>query len=128
MLALPQPVVEVAEQTDVGAANIGLFQDVPGWIWGTFLSAWAMFFGLMAVFFTTGGGAIFAVSIAVFFAGMAFGLPIAMAAQSNCAGYECSASIDTHTGPLSAVQAGVQITLIPVAAVLGLTAFIALAM
>ena len=87
-----------------------------------------MFFGLMVLFFTTGGGAIFAISIAVFFAGMAFGLPIAMAAQSKCTGYKCSALIDTHTGSLSAMQAGVQITLIPVAAVLGLTAFIALAM
>ena len=27
--------------------DIGLFQDIPRWIWTIFLSAWALFFGLM---------------------------------------------------------------------------------
>ena len=129
MLAIPEPLVDHDQETPAAPApEIGLFQDVPRWIWATFLSAWAMFFGLMIVFFATDSAAIFVVTIAVLFGAMAFGLPIALAAQSKCANYDCKGVIHTHTGPLGVRSAGAQIALIPVAAVLGLTAFIMLAM
>ena len=129
MLAIPKPVIDQDQETPAAPAPvIGLFQDVPRWIWVTFLSAWAMFFGLMVVFFATDAAAVFVVTIAVLFGAMAFGLPMALAAQSKCATYDCKGVIQTHTGPLSVRSAGAQITMIPIAAVLGLTAFILLAM
>ena len=108
--------------------NIGLFQDIPRWIWTIFLSAWAMFFGLMILFFATTPTAAFVVTIAALFGLMAFGLPTALAAQSQCGKHDCSGMIDTHTGPLSAAAVGTQIALIPVAVVVGLIGFIVLAM
>ena len=129
MLAIREPLVD--QKQDAAAADppdIGLFRDIPRWIWVTFLSAWAMFFGLMILFFATDAAAIFVVTIAALFGAMAFGLPMALAAQSKCDPYDCKGIVQTHTGPLSVASAGVQIALIPVAAVLGLTAFIMLAL
>ena len=129
MLAIPEPHIDQDQETPaVAAPEIGLFRDVPRWIWATFLTTWAMFFGLMILFFATDAAAIFVVTIAVLFGAMAFGLPMALAAQSKYATYDCKGVIHTHTGPLSVRSAGVQIALIPIAAVLGLTAFIMLAM
>ena len=129
MLAIPEPLVD--QEEDARAApppDIGLFRDIPRWIWVTFLSAWAMFFALMILFFATDAAAIFVVTIAVLFGAMAFGLPLALAAQSKCDPYDCKGVVHTHTGPLSVRSAGAQIALIPVAAVIGLTAFILLAL
>lgn len=129
MLAIPKPIIAQDEQTLASpSTNIGLFQDVPGWIWATFLSTWAMFFGLMILFFATDAATIFVVTIAVLFGAMAFGLPMTLAAQSKCANYDCRGVIHTHTGPLRVRAAGAQIAMIPIAAVIGLTAFILLAM
>lgn len=129
MLAIPEPCTDQDQETPaMPAPEIGLFRDVPRWIWATFLSAWAMFFGLMILFFATDAAAIFVVTIAVLFGAMAFGLPIALAAQSKCESYDYKGVVHTHTGPLSIRSAGAQITLIPIAAVLGLAAFIMLAM
>ncbi len=108
--------------------DVGLFQDIPRWIWTIFLSAWAIFFGLMILFFATTAAAAFVVTISALFGLMAFGLPMALAAQSQCGKHECTGTIDTHTGPLSAAAAGTQIALIPVAVVVGLIGFIMLAM
>jgi hypothetical protein len=108
--------------------DVGLFQDIPGWIWTLFLSAWATFFGLMILFFATTPTAAFVVTISALFGLMAFGLPMALAAQSQCGRNDCTGMIDTHTGPLSAAAAGTQIALIPVAVVVGLVGFIVLAM
>ena len=108
--------------------EVGLFQDIPRWIWTIFLSAWAIFFGLMILFFATTPAAAFAVTIAALFGFMAFGLPMALAAQSQCGKHDCTGMIDTHTGPLSAAAVGTQIALIPVAVVIGLVGFIVLAM
>ena len=82
----------------------------------------------MILFFATDAAAIFVVTIAVLFGAMSFGLPIALAAQSKCANYDCKGVVHTHTGPLSVQSAGAQIALIPIAAVIGLAAFIMLAM
>lgn len=129
MLAIPEPLVDQEQKApEAPPPDIGLFRDVPRWIWVTFLSAWAMFFGLMILFFATDAAAIFVVTIAVLFGAMAFGLPMALAAQSKCDRYDCKGVVQTHTGPLSVKSAGAQIALIPIAAVLGLTAFIVLAM
>lgn len=124
-----QPLV-VEEQTASSPRpeDIGLFQDIPRWIWTIFLSAWAIFFGLMILFFATTPSAAFMVTISALFALMAFGLPMALGAQSKCGKFECTGMIDTHTGPLSAAAAGIQIALIPVAIAVGLTGFILLAM
>ncbi|HEX6374685.1 MAG TPA: hypothetical protein VFZ91_03085 [Allosphingosinicella sp.] len=108
--------------------NVGLFQDIPQWIWTIFLSAWAIFFGLMILFFATTSAAAFVVTIAALFGLMAFGLPMALAAQSQCGKHDCAGMIDTHTGPLCAAAVGTQIALIPVAVVVGLIGFIVLAM
>jgi hypothetical protein len=122
--------LRTAEQTAASPRppDIGLFQDIPRWIWTIFLSAWAIFFGLMILFFATTPAAAFAVTIAALFGLMAFGLPMALAAQSQCGKHDCTGMIDTHTGPLSAAAVGTQIALIPVAVVVGLVGFIVLAM
>lgn len=109
-------------------AGVGLFQDIPRWIWITFLSAWAVLFGLFIVFFTTNAAAAFVVTIAALFGLMAFGLPMTLAAQSKCESEECKGLIHTHTGPLNVGAAAAQIVLIPIGAVFGLVAFIILAM
>lgn len=108
-------------------AEVGLFRDIPRWIWITFLSAWAVLFGLFIVFFTTNAAATFVVTIATLFGLMAFGLPMILAAQSRCEGPECEGLIHTHTGPLKVGAAAAQIVLIPIGAVIGLIAFIMLA-
>lgn len=109
------------------ATNPGPFQDIPKGIWIMFLSAWALLFTLFFLFFTTTSAAAFVVTIAMLFGLMAFGLPAVMAAQGRCEGHECGRIVHTRTGPLSVAAAGTQIVLIPVAAVIGLTVFIALA-
>ena len=110
-----------------GPERPGPFQDIPKWIWTIFFIGWSTIFLLFVLFFATDGGAAFAITIAVMFLGMAFGLPMAMAAQGRCEGYECKEVIQTRSGPLSQRAAAVQIALIPVAAAMGLMAFIVLA-
>jgi len=109
-------------------ADPGPFQDIPQGIWIIFLSAWAMLFTLFILFFAVTLAAAFVVTVAALFGLMAFGLPAVMAAQGRCEGHECRGIVHTRTGPLSVAAAGTQIVLIPVAAVVGLTAFIAFAM
>lgn len=105
----------------------GPFQDIPKWIWSIFLCGWGAIFLLFVLFFATDAGAAFAITIAVMFLFMALGLPIAMAAQGHCDGYECERIIQTRSGPLPQRAAAVQIALIPVAAAFGLMVFIILA-
>ena len=121
-------VVDWADAARPAPMAIGLFQDIPAWIWKVFLGAWATFFALMFVFFATSPTALFMVTVAALFALMTFGLTRALAAQSQCDDYTCEGAIDTHTGPLSARDAGAQIALIPVAVVVGLLGFVVLAM
>ena len=104
------------------------FRTSPKSIWSIFLSAWALLFTLFILFFTTTPAAAFVVTVAALFGLMAFGLPAVMAAQGRCEGHECSGIVHTRTGPLSVAAAGTQIVLIPVAAVIGLTAFVVLAL
>lgn len=106
----------------------GPFQDIPQRIWIIFLSAWASLFALFILFFTVTPAAAFVVIIAALFGLMAFGLPMVMASQGRCEGHECRGIVHTRTGPLSVAAAGTQIVLIPIAAVIGLAAFIAFAM
>ena len=109
------------------ANEIGLFQDIPGWIWKVFLGAWAAFFGIMFVFFATSPTALFMVTVSALFGLMLFGLTKALSAQSRCGNHDCVGAIDTHTGPLSPRAAAAQIALIPVAVVIGLIGFVVLA-
>lgn len=109
-------------------ADPGPFQDIPKGIWSIFLSAWGLLFTLFILFFTTTPAAAFVVTVAGLFGLMAFGLPAVMAAQGRCEGHKCKGIVHTRTGPLSVAAAGTQIVLIPVAAVIGLTAFIVLAL
>jgi hypothetical protein len=129
MLATLEPIAD-AEEAAASAppAEIGLFQDIPSWIWAIFLGAWAMFFGLMILFFATSAEAAFVVTIVALFGLMAFGLPLALGAQSKCGEHDCKGVVHTLTGPLSARAASAQIALIPVAVVIGLAGFIMLAM
>jgi hypothetical protein len=105
----------------------GPFQDIPRWIWPLFFCGWSAIFLLFVLFFATDGGAAFAITVAVLFLFMAFGLPLAMAAQGHCEGHKCDAIIQTRSGPMSQRAAAVQIALIPIAAAFGLMAFIILA-
>ena len=104
------------------------FADVPRAIWIAFLSAWALLFGLFVLFFTADGQAALMVVTASFFALMTLGLPAALCAQSTSTARDHRRIIDTRTGPLAIGAAATQILLIPVAAVVGLAAFILLAM
>jgi hypothetical protein len=113
--------------TSFSGPNPGLFHDIPSWIWGVFLAAWAMLFCLFIIFFAADAGSAFVVTIAALFGLMAFGLPMTLAAQSNRNAPSRSETINTHTGPLSVRAAAAQIVLIPIGAVIGLIAFISLA-
>lgn len=129
MFFIPEPLARHDELTVPSTApEIGLFQDIPRWVWTTFLSAWAVLFGLFIVFFATNSAAAFVVTIAVLFGLMAFGLPMTLAAQSKRGSNECRGITHTHTGPLPVGAAAAQILLIPVATVIGLIAFVTLAM
>lgn len=129
MLATPEMLAQHGESASTRpAAEPGPFQDIPRSIWRIFLSAWATLFAMFVLFFAVNAAAAFAVTISALFAMMAFGLPSVMAALGRCEGHQCGEVIQTHTGPLSVGAAGVQIVLIPIAAVIGLTAFIVLAM
>lgn len=108
--------------------DVGLFQDIPGWIWRIFLSAWATIFTLFLIVFTTNASATFMVTISALFGLMAFGLPATLAAQSRRQNVKYDKIINTHTGPLSQKAAAAQIVLIPIGGVIGLTAFILFAM
>lgn len=108
--------------------NSDLFGDIPQWIWIAFLFAWALLFGLFLVFFTTNGEATFMVMTAAFFALMILGLPAALGAQTKRGQRPGQRIIATRTGPLPVSAAATQILLIPVGAVIGLTAFIILGM
>lgn len=128
MLAIPETLAaEDRQAAPAIVAEPGPFQDIPRPIWMIFLSAWGLLFGMFVLFFTVNPASSFVVTIAALFALMAFGLPMAMAAQARCEDYKCPNIIQTHTGPLSVAAAGTQIVLVPVCAVIGLVAFIALA-
>ena len=115
----------VSRHAGLVPAEPGPFQDIPRAIWIIFLSAWALLFTLFVLFFTATPQAAFVVTVAALFGLMAFGLPVALAVQGRCEGHECRGIVHTRTGPLSVAAAGTQIVLIPVAAVIGLIAFIA---
>jgi hypothetical protein len=87
-----------------------------------------LLFGLFIVFFARDGRATLDVATAAFFALMTLGLPAALCPQSTSAPRERRRIIDTRTGPLPIGAAATQILLIPVGALIGLTAFILFAM
>lgn len=127
--AMPDPLQHESKPTrGPGRPKIGPFQDVPAWIWTIFIGAWAVLFALFCVFFTTGAEAAFAVTIASLFALMAFGLPLTLAALGKAGRRQRNSIVDTRSGPLTVEAAAVQIVTIPIAAVVGLVAFIVLAM
>jgi len=129
MLATPEMLAD-RDQAALArrAVGPGPFQDIPPTIWKLYLSAWAVLFGMFILFFAVNAAAGFAVMTAALFAVMAFGLPSTLAAVGRREGHQRGAVIQTHTGPLSIAAAGVQITLTPIGAVIGLSAFILLAM
>jgi hypothetical protein len=129
MLATPEILAGQARPSALAsAAEPGPFQDIPGSIWAVFLTAWGLIFATFAMVFTVNPAATFVVTIAVSFAVMAFGLPSVMAAQSRCADFKCPKMRQTHTGPWSCAAAGTQIVAVPVCALIGLMAFITLAL
>lgn len=127
-----RPVPEPLDEADHSAApvppDLGVFGDIPGAIWIAFLSAWALLFGLFILFFARDGQATLSVLTAAFFALMTLGLPAALGLQSKGEPRRNWTKIDTRTGPLSVGAAATQILLIPVGALIGLTAFILLTM
>ena len=108
--------------------DTSLFGDIPRWIWIAFLSGWALLFALFLAFFTKDGPTTLAVLTATFFALMILGLPAALGAQSKFASREPQRIIHTRSGPLPVGAAATQILLIPAASVIGIAAFIVLAM
>ena len=125
-LQLSDPVEERLPDAPVRSCDTGLFDDIPTSIWKVFLTAWVVVFGLFVLFFATDRSAALAVAISCFFAMMAFGLPIALAGQSKRKRAPVRL-VETHSGTLTAFEAGAQIASIPVAAVIALTCFILLA-
>ena len=109
-------------------ADTGLFGDIPSAIWMAFLSTWALLFGLFILFFTRDGPATLAVVTSSFFALMLLGLPAALGMQARPTSRVRSRIVVTHNGPLPVGAAAIQILLIPVASVIGVTAFILLAL
>ncbi len=122
-LQLAETAEEAPADPPVRSCDTGLFDDVPTAIWKVFLTAWAVVFTLFALFFSTDRSAAFVIVISCFFAMMAFGLPIALAAQSRRI-REPTGLIQTQSGPLTAWEAGAQIASIPVAAIIALACFI----
>lgn len=122
-LQLSESAEQISSAPPARSCDTGLFDDIPVAIWKVFLTAWAVVFGLFALFFATDRSAAFVIVISCFFALMAFGLPIALASQSK-RDRPPGGLIQTHSGPLTAWEAGAQIASIPVAAVFALTCFI----
>jgi hypothetical protein len=122
-LQLSDPAEESLPDTPARSCDTGLFDDIPASIWKVFLAGWAVVFILFALFFATDRSAAFVIVISCFFVMMAFGLPIALAGQSK-RNREPGGLIQTHSGPLTAFEAGAQIASIPVAAMIALTCFI----
>jgi hypothetical protein len=105
-----------------------VFGDIPTAIWTAFLSAWALLFGLFLVFFATDGPAAIVVVTSCLFALMLLGLPAALGAQVKSTPRARSRIIVTRNGPVPGVAAATQILLIPVASVIGVIAFVILAL
>ena len=122
------PIAADPPKTAAQVHEASLFDDIPRGIWIAFLSAWAVLFGLFILFFTTTGSAMLAVLTASFFALMTLGLPAALGAVPKTSSHQAPRIIRTRNGPLSTRAAATQILLIPVGTVIGLIAFIALAM
>ena len=104
------------------------FGDIPGAIWTAFLSFWALLFGLFLMFFATDGPATLAVVTASLFAMMLLGLPATLGAQARPRPHPWPRTITTGSGSLPVGDAAIQILLIPVASVIGLSLFIILAL
>jgi hypothetical protein len=83
-----------------------------------------LLFALFLAFFTRDGPATLAVLTSSFFALMLLGLPAALGAQAKPAKRPRSRIIITRNGPLPVSAAATQMLLIPVASVIGVTAFI----
>ena len=128
MSSKPERIDDADQRPVADLPNMAPFADIPRFVWIAFLSAWALLFGLFIAFFARDGRAALAVVTAAFFALMTLGLPAALCAQSKNSSRECGRIIDTRTGPVPVSAAAMQILLIPVGAVFGLTAFILLAL
>jgi hypothetical protein len=98
----------------------GVFSDIPGWVWNTYLGGWAALFALFLVFFATDGPATMMVITACFFALMILGLPAALGTQTEATETPSDGMIHTLSGALPIRAAATQILLIPIASVFGL--------
>ena len=105
-----------------------LFGDVPRPIWITFLAAWALLFGLFIIFFAADGPATLAVLTSSCFALMLLGLPTVLGGMSKSTKHARSRFVVTRNGPLPVGAAAVQILLIPIASVIGVSFFVILAL
>ncbi|HKX91986.1 MAG TPA: hypothetical protein VJM15_06125 [Sphingomicrobium sp.] len=128
-----RPMRELADDHDQRAAapllpEMAPFADIPRGIWIAYLSAWALLFGIFLLVFATDTQSTVAVITACFFALMTLGLPTMLSIQPKSERRPWPAVIATRTGPLTVREAATQIILIPLGAVLGLFAFIVLAM
>jgi hypothetical protein len=128
-----RPMRELADDQDQRAAapllpEMAPFADIPRGIWIAYLSAWALLFGIFLLVFATDTQSTLAVITACFFALMTLGLPAMLSLQPKTGAPPWPSVIATRTGPLSVREAATQIILIPLGALLGLIAFIVLAM
>ena len=108
--------------------DTSLFGDIPGPIWTAFLTTWALLFGLFVVAFARDGPATIAVLTSCFFALMTLGLPAALGIRSRRPSHGWPRTIVTRNGRIPTTVAATQILLITVGAVIGLAAFIILAL
>jgi hypothetical protein len=128
MPTVPEPLDDADQSAAPLPPNTSVFGDIPRVIWVAYLSAWGSLFGLFILFFTTSGPATIAVLTASFFGLMTLGLPAALGALSRSPPPQFGRTIVTRNGPVSTGAAATQILMIPVSAVIGLTALIMFAM
>ena len=119
---------EVRRTSGQAGPDTSLFGDIPGPIWSAFLIAWALLFGLFIVAFAGDGPATIAVVTSCFFGLMTLGLPAALGMRSRHPSHGWPRTVVTRNGRIPTGAAAAQILLIPFASVLGIVAFIVLAL
>ena len=119
---------ENSRTSEQAVPETSLFGDSPGAIWNAFLIACALLFGLFIVAFAGDGPATIAIVTSCFFAMMVLGLPAMLGMRSRHPSHGWPRTIVTRNGRIPAGAAAAQILLIPFASVLGIVAFIVLAL
>lgn len=91
--------------------------DLPGWMWGLFFGAYALFFGALALATARDGYTVFALVVSVLYTAMFFGTAAVLQGlgKGKPRGFERGEPmLDTWTGPMSTASVAAQVLTIPV--------------